>query len=265
MKHDLWEKLPPQLYLQLKRWDYRLKEKEAFAQTQQQREMTTADGHSFKPFDDHRAILVQIPQVGSEPVSRALFGNRSGGHTTLEHYLNIFEPRCITEYFKFTFVRNPWDRLVSAYLALQQGQAEDVDSAWYDEDMRGYESFDEFVRKGLTRRLIWRWRGFAPQYHFMLDRREMIRLDFVGFVENMQDDFAHVAEQLGIDAGGGAPETSASVAYTEFYTEQTRDIVADVYAEDIRLLGYSFDNSNLPQQIASRALPKIYTLRSGID
>jgi hypothetical protein len=40
--------------------------------------------------------------------------------------------------------------------------------------------------------------------------------------------------------------------YREHYTEETHRIVAEVYAEDVELLGYSFDNSSLPTQIAAR-------------
>lgn len=262
MKHDIWEKLPSHLYLQLKRWDYRLKAKEAFEVEQQRRTTVTEDGFSYRSFDEQQAIFVHIPKCAGDAINQCLFGNRGGGYTTLEQYLNIFEPRCIADYFKFTFVRNPWDRLVSAYFYLKRGGAGEQDRHWYEDHLSGYADFDEFVRHWLTRRQVRQWHHFTPQYYYMLDRREKVRLDFVGFVENIEADFAHVADRIGVDVRLSEAATGHHADYRDYYTPQTRDIVAEVYAEDIRLLGYSFDNGNLPQQIASRDSGRIYTLRS---
>ncbi|WP_162628719.1 MULTISPECIES: sulfotransferase family 2 domain-containing protein [Marinobacter] len=262
MKHDIWEKLPPQLYLQLKRWDYRLKEKGAFEAAQRLRQDESPQGYSFRPFDRQRAIFVQVPRCAGMAISQTLFGNLSGGHTTLEQYLNIFEPRCVAEYFKFAFVRNPWDRLVSIYASLRDGGGSATDRRLYEQELKPHGDFETFVRRWLTRRNVRKWTPFCPQYHFMLDRREMVKLDFVGFVENIEQDFRQVAARLGASASLPMLNRGETAHYTEFYTPETRDIVAEVYAEDIRLLGYSFDNENLPQQIAGRDQDRVYTLRS---
>jgi hypothetical protein len=40
--------------------------------------------------------------------------------------------------------------------------------------------------------------------------------------------------------------------YRQYYTGQTREIVARLYADDIRMLGYNFDNLSLPAVLAAR-------------
>lgn len=92
-----------------------------FHDLQHLRTIDTNDGYSLKPFDLYRCIFVHIPKAAGISMSRALFGNFAGNHKSVETYQRIFSKKEFNSYFKFTFVRNPWDRLFSAYIYLKRG------------------------------------------------------------------------------------------------------------------------------------------------
>lgn len=121
MKKKLIEILPSRVYLHLKRAHYKASHYKRFKNYQYQRKIITNDSYSFKPFDESKSIFVHIPKCAGVSINKSLYGNLAGGHTTFDEYIIIFEPKCIENYFKFTFVRNPWDRVVSAYFFLQKG------------------------------------------------------------------------------------------------------------------------------------------------
>lgn len=224
--------------------------------------MTTKQGYSYKPFDDKKSIFVHIPKCAGVSVSKTIFGNLAGGHTTLDEYLNIFEPECIVTYFKFTIVRNPWDRLVSAYFFLKNGGFGKKDQAWFRKELGDFLDFEDFVKNWVNRTNIWKWHHFRPQYHYMLDKNEKVHLDFVAFLENIDADFVYIANRIGLDCTLPESNKSKHSSYINYYSEQMKNIVSEVYAQDIKMLGYEFDNSSLNKQIASRGARKIYSLRS---
>lgn len=262
MKQRLLELLPPRIYLELKRWDYKRTRRERFLDQQTRRQVVTEDGYSYKPFDDTGSIFVHIPKCAGVSMCRALFGGLAGGHTTLEEYLTIFEPKRIRNYFKFTVVRNPWDRVVSSYFFLKSGGFNEKDRLWSEKELAGFSSFDSFVRNWLNRTNIWKWAHFNPQYFYMLDKREKVHLDFVGLFENLESDFSHISRQLGLGRTLTRMNKGDHRSYMDYYDATTRRIVAEVYAEDINMLGYTFDNSSLNDQILSRNRGKVYSLRA---
>ena len=248
----LFSFLPTKLYLQIRSFIYKTLKGKYYTELQEKRLFETTDSYSFKPFDDHQAIFIHIPKAAGVSVSNALFGNLAGGHTRLEMHLNIFEPSCILNYFKFTIVRNPWDRLVSAYHFLQKGGFEKADKDWFDKELSAYKDFDDFVKNWLNKENIWKWHHFRPQYHYMLDDNRKVKLDFIGFIENMDEDFEYIRKKLGVESTIKKLNKSDHKDYKDYYTEETKNIVAEVYAEDIELLGYNFDNSSLPTQLLNR-------------
>jgi len=261
MKQRILDMLPPRIYLELKFWDYRVAHRARFKELQDMRSITTKDGYSYKPFDDRKTIFVHIPKCGGVSINKALFGNLAGGHTTLEEYLNIFEPRCINNYFKFTVVRNPWDRLVSAYFFLRSGGLGGKDQAGSIREFGDFLDFKDFVKKWVNRSNIWKWHHFRPQYHYMLDKREKVHLDFVAFLENIDDDFSYIRNHTGLVCDLPKSNESKHGLYTKYYDMETAKIVDETYAEDIKMLGYNFDNSSLKEQIIGRGSGKVYSLR----
>ena len=77
---------------------------------------------SLQGFDKHRCIFVHIPKCGGISVGRALFGTYYGNHMNALTYQLIFDKSTYDAYFKFTFVRNPWSRLFSAFHFLRNGR-----------------------------------------------------------------------------------------------------------------------------------------------
>ena len=69
---------------------------------------------SLRSYDEYKCIFVHVPRTGGVAIAKSLFGNLGGSHISISLYRKVFSD-VFDGYYKFTFVRNPWDRLVSAY------------------------------------------------------------------------------------------------------------------------------------------------------
>ncbi|MES1925757.1 sulfotransferase family 2 domain-containing protein [Salinisphaera sp. T31B1] len=227
------------LPLETQWWSFRLLHPKIAKKFRKRRQLLDVD-YSYRPFDERKAIFIHIPKCAGVAVSQALFGNMAGGHKTLSHYRHVFEPRILLDYFKFTIVRNPWDRLVSAYSFLRAGGMDDADRNWYAAELSHLPDFEAFVTQWLSRESVWRGVHFYPQSYFVESEDPRVALDFIGRFENLADDFAYIAERLGVEATLALRNDSQRGNYEDYFTPKTRDIVASVYAEDIRRFGYEF-------------------------
>lgn len=137
--------------------------------------------------------------------------------------LGYVAQRDFDSYFKFSFVRNPWDRLVSAFHFIN-----------------GFGlPFNEFVKTIDTRNRL-----LCPQYQFLLDARDNHLVDFIGRFENIKKDFQYVCEKIGISKQK-LPRRNVSVgrrAYHHYYDDETRELVAKIYRRDIDLFEYRFES-----------------------
>lgn len=225
----------------LRRLRFQLFHTKRFYRLQQQRRQENAEGFSFRGFDELKCIFVHIPKCAGVAVSKSLFGNLGGGHKTLIGYQTVFSPEDYVRYFKFTFVRNPWDRLVSAYLFLKNGGINSDDKAWAAKNLSAYNEFDAFVREGLRRREILAFKHFRPQRSFVCLEGKQPGVDFLGRYENLAADFEFVCRKLNVQTKLCRENQNSSRAdYGKYYTPETRQIVGEVYRDDIEIFDYSF-------------------------
>jgi hypothetical protein len=140
--------------------------------------------------------------------------------------------------FKFTFVRNPWDLQVSSF--------HHISRSW-PHLVQGREEFGDFLRWRLDPE-----RPFEPhvetsnqlQTDALTDLRGEVLVDFIGRFERLQDDFDQVCRTIGIPTpslGHKRKSAKRKKDYRGYYTDETAALVAEFFARDIEILGYSFD------------------------
>jgi len=131
--------------------------------------------------------------------------------------------------FKFAFVRNPYDRLVSLYAFLRNT----VRHRDHRRVMR-MKGFEEFIHWEIRRNKM-------SQYSYVTDAKGNLIVDFVGRYEQLHRDFAIVCSRLGLMAQLPLVNVSGHPDYRTYYTPQTRALVGRSCAYDLELFGYDFD------------------------
>lgn len=100
-----------------------------------------------------QVIFIHIPKAAGTSIAKLIYGADSFHHATLQEYYNE-NPGRVSASTVFTIVRNPYDRLWSAYHYLvreDKGKGSYlVDSIWNKLYLDGYRDFEDFVLHGLS-------------------------------------------------------------------------------------------------------------------
>jgi hypothetical protein len=171
------------------------------------------------------------------------FANRgmiTFGHVSVPDLVDrgIIKPRYLENAFKFAFVRNPFDRLVSLFFYLKRIKCGEVPDVM---------SFDDFCRKVERREHppvgLYNYNGLNqcnPMQDWLLDRNGRLFPDFVGRHETLGEDFQKICRIVGIDEQLTHENRTEHQHYRSYYTAETCAIVERVYREDLDRFGYSF-------------------------
>ncbi len=180
--------------------------------------------------NDKRFIWMDVPKCASTSLKDQLFPTIDAvhqGRAAIKHN--------IVSYFKFAFVRNPYDRMVSNYIMFTQQkhrikQLESYDLPWLNH-VQDF-SFKEFLTV-LTR----------IDNHHLNSQTNFIPFlpDFVGRFENLEEELSHVCTILGLPRGKPRHlNKTLHEPYTEYYDAESLAIVSKLYKLDIKRFGYKF-------------------------
>jgi Sulfotransferase family len=194
-------------------------------------------------------IFVHVQKTGGNSVRMALGGDIFDAHKhfTARELRQIHGAATWNSTFKFSFVRNPWDRLVSWWSMIDNSR-DHIDQARPPNAFFGYvlgraQSFEDFLLRCDDEIVDSDGRKdiFRNQIDYLVDDSGATMIDFIGRFERLQEGFDEISRRLG-RASVALARTNASqhAAYTEYYTPATADIVAKRYARDIAQFGYRF-------------------------
>lgn len=201
-------------------------------------------------------LFVHIPKCAGVSVLSTLEAvtpvKRVGPHAKVA---DIFQPNGALErkeYFVFTFVRNPWDRLVSTFFYIMSGGRAPIDKRRRDTILSKYRGdFKSFVLD------IENWIDiqeedsiypdkyiphFRPQYEYIYDKQGQCVADFIGRFENIDNDFKRLCDVLSLDSVFlKKTNKSKHKKYYKYYDDESQAIVAEYFARDIALFDYQFE------------------------
>jgi len=147
-------------------------------------------------------------------------------------------PEIFESYFKFAFVRNPWDLMVSMYhFILREPEGERY------ERVKALGSFDAFVDWAVSVPEPFPKGSTTLQSEMITDAGGNLLVDFVGTFENLEEDFSEVARIVGIQTKLPHVNRSVHEDYRTCYNARTRTLVAELFRPDIERFGYSFEGS----------------------
>lgn len=144
--------------------------------------------------------------------------------------------------FKFSFVRHPYDRFLSAYSYYYQMLPNHM--FWHLENdrlvaqaIKQYKTFADFVYNFNS----FEWRNrihFLPQYLWLYENDKCL-VDYVGRFENYRQEWQTICNL------GGIPHTplpklntSNHAAWQTYYTPKLQAAVYEIFEKDFELFGY---------------------------
>lgn len=189
--------------------------------------------------NDNRAIFIHLPKTAGTSVSRQL-GLSTSRHVPAEIY-RATNPNKFASYFKFCFVRNPFDRLVSSYAFLRQGGMNATDAYFSKQKVLPFENFEHFLVEGFARDPETRaWVHFRPQSEFVCDRFGRNLMDFTGRFERITEDYATIAGRLGKPLDLPLSNQSVRGDFRKAYSPAMLSIAQHYFADDIAAFNYDF-------------------------
>lgn len=188
-----------------------------------------------------KVIGMLIPKVANEAMKYALI-------QLLEIDKNIHPSRAFEtcnkkvetyNFWVFSFVRNPFDRLVSCWAQKTQCSKDRFHRAFGRFGIYPKISFENFVKIIINipdEKSDQHWR--SQTHEIMIGDR--IIPDFVGRFENIEEDWKVVQQKI-----PGLPilphiNRCKHKPYRKYYSPKLRDQVAERYKRDIEVLGYDF-------------------------
>lgn len=204
----------------------------------------------------HRFIFAAVPKTGTHSVRQALREHMSEadieqvglfvnkrfpyeqlaairhGHLSLGQVRPYVGEEIFTGYFKFAFVRNPYDRFVS-YCAFMTR-----DTDVFQRDPQAVMHHFLFAQPPEQHIL------FQPQHTVLADGDGSLLTDMVGRVEDMQASYDAICARIGIPSRAlDQVNSSKRGDWRRYYNEELKGGVARRYALDLELFGYEFQEA----------------------
>lgn len=212
--------------------------------------------------DSKKFIFIHVPKTGGNSLQEALieysedkissdknnqdgierFGLKSSHstklkkHSILRDYKSHLKTKLYNEYFKFSVVRNPYERAISLYFS-PIFQRTEFNEKEFRKMLRSCHPLAYYVNEiSLFEKLISKFGLFRGNKYNLKSQ-----VDFILRFENLEADLFHLKNHLNVDLNILKHRNkSIRKKYQDYYTPATRDLVYRKFKNEIEEFDYQF-------------------------
>ena len=193
--------------------------------------------------DDVVALPQHRDEHGFEQFQVKNSKHETDKHFTLSQYKNVLDKNAYRSLYKFATIRNPWDMLVSHYFSPHWGGDVEWDRTKFVTLIKKRRTLRQFIS---TRERSLSERALAKIGLSQLVKQSSLvsDIDFLIRFEKLDEDFAKVCNQLGIEHVALSKRNASTRShYSKYYDEESIELVAKRFAEEIAYGGYTFEKA----------------------
>jgi len=177
---------------------------------------------------DKKLIFIHVIKTAGVSVETLFEQEYTHDHRTALDYQDILGDEEYKRYFSFTITRNPWDKMVSQYFYNAFN--------WVPKNT----SFKEYIKRFGNGEQITRFSPFHLPY--ITDENGEIIVDYIGRFEALDETMRVVSKAIGSEylALPHMNKTTRNKDYTEYYDDESREIIEQLFKTEIALFNYEF-------------------------
>jgi len=193
---------------------------------------------------ERKLIFLPIPKTGNASIKQTFRTTNEIVSDDLQKTISKRHgsstlPADYSDYYIFSFVRNPFDRLYSCYKHKLGDPSSPFARRYLFTTITGNETFAEFVHKVCRIPDKVADRHFCSQSFLLTDRNNQLLPAFVGAFEKLDEDFSPIQKRFNLASLPHVHKTGGD-DWTTVYTPELATLVYDRYREDCERFNYTW-------------------------
>lgn len=178
----------------------------------------------------YKHVFVHIPKCAGSSMEHQ-YWVRGNSHFSL-HQLYRLHPNEVKQYFKWTFIRNPFDRIASAYYFFPGHTNTEREIIKYRSIENGFSKFLLDIEKYIDT-----CHHIKTLTHY-IKCPDGIEMDFIGRVENLNNDWYSLLVKMNIEPYklphfNKNKNKPIDKTYFELYNDQDKSVIKSIYKEEL--------------------------------
>jgi hypothetical protein len=218
---------------------------------------STSIEKTLEVFQEGEAFNLGLRQVYNHKTVKILFANKHIPPLMLKAWL---PKQTWDSYFKFVFVRNPWDwfvsewkyhfspRKITMYDLLQNPKSTlryfknyNHRKSLYEKNIFTVEDVDYLFNRLKEFHCVLPDASGLYQSNYVFDVNGKPIVDFIARFESLENDFNTIKQQLNINVKLPHLNSTQRSDYKNYFTEESKQRVGELWKRDIEAFGYTFD------------------------